>query len=765
MPLISIKLDVDDKTFQAAMQRAAKALGQLDNRPGDFVPSFDVSNLPGALRQISTLQGAIGAFGTMGLPGQFAAIGMQVGEMAWQMGKAGSEALRTEASFDHLAAGVGESGQAMLQAMAEASRGTVSNADLMAAANRALVLGVADSAAEMAALTEAAIIRGRDVGVGATQAVNDLVTGIGRMSPEILDNLGIANASGAFKEYAAELGKTVEQLTEVEKKQALVNSVLASTEGVSLVDDAAASFERMDAALANAQEALGQLFSPAVAAIAQSLADAVNEATDAMTTDKLEAAQANLWHYGEEITTLTERIRALRAFIATMKFVDPAAAAAATQELNFLTAGLETAGAMYNQFAAITGATAIDMEALANGVVQFASAEAQAAPAVEAVTNKLIAQAQAARTAIASVQQSQAAGLRSSLLGMAGDMGGAGALNQYKELNAQLAERTRLMAETFHYSAEQIEFENAAWIANTTSALREQTQALTDVGAAASSAATGGLTTFDQSLSSLQSTVQSLITQSMTLDGITWPGMEGAGGQRQDAINENARRLAAIANEGLTGQDWLGEFAAEAPTTYADLMLKIAEGMNPQAAAQQLMGEFQAGLRPELLDRDMIKERVKQMLLGEASSAALAQELAAELAAEMGVSLPQALGAAQSALGVTPTTLGADGQQTTADPTGQGASAGVAFQTGFITGFAPTAAAVTILTGIAAGFTANQSLIAASGKAVGAAWGANFLTATEGAIPPQLIAILTSLVTPGVWAQIQTNQSLTTPPP
>lgn len=71
MALISIKLDLDDKTFQAALQRTAKALAQLDDRPGNFVPSFDVSNLPGALRQISTLQGALGALGSMGAPGQF----------------------------------------------------------------------------------------------------------------------------------------------------------------------------------------------------------------------------------------------------------------------------------------------------------------------------------------------------------------------------------------------------------------------------------------------------------------------------------------------------------------------------------------------------------------------------------------------------------------------------------------------------------------------------------------------------------------------
>ena len=38
----------------------------------------------------------------------------------------------------------------------------------------------------------------------------------------------------------------------------------------------------------------------------------------------------------------------------------------------------------------------------------------------------------------------------------------------------------------------------------------------------------------------------------LTLDGINVDAMD----YRPDAINENARQLAAIANEGLAGQDW-----------------------------------------------------------------------------------------------------------------------------------------------------------------------------------------------------------------
>ena len=54
---------------------------------------------------------------------------------------------------------------------------------------------------------------------------------------------------------------------------------------------------------------------------------------------------------------------------------------------------------------------------------------------------------------------------------------------------------------------------------------------------------------------------------------------------REDAISENARRLAAIANEGLIDQPWLEEFKNEAPGTWPDLMLKVARGTDVKTAA------------------------------------------------------------------------------------------------------------------------------------------------------------------------------------
>lgn len=714
MPLISIKLDVDDKTFQQSIQRMKKSLGQLDDRPGDFVPSFDVSNLPGALRQISTLQGAFGALGGMGTAGAIAAVGLQLGETAWQMGEAGATALRTEASFERLASGVGESGQAILQAMQVASQGTVSNADLMAAANRALVLGVADSAEEMAALTEAAIIRGRDVGVGATQAVNDLVTGIGRMSPEILDNLGIVGAQQSIEAYAQSLGKTAQQLTEVEKKQALVNAVLESTSGVDLMDDAAASFERMDAAIANAQEALGMLFSPAVAAVAQTLAETMNPQT---TNEMAQSAQL----LGQYFGMVGEGANQAGAAVGWLGGV-------MADGLGITQANTR---AQYEQNAAFHDSI-YGAQMLAGATAQLSGAQVAALPAIDAVTQKLLSQAQAARQAIAATAASQSAGLRSALLGMAGDLGAGAALGQYKELNAELDARTQRM-QTWGYTAEQIEFANAAWIDNATGALREQ---ITEMGKLESAGVSAGRS-IDSAFQSLESRVSGVLSQSLSLD----VGVDPANFlPREDAINENARRLAAIMRDGLGDQEWMAEFKAEVPGIFDE----IANSANPQQAAAKILQEFQAGLRPELLDKDAAKERIRQMILGEQSMAAMAGEIAQELAQEMGISLPEAFGAAQSALGV------------------EGGEGG-GMKEGFLAGLDAGGIATGATAKIATAFKGNESAIRGSGGVVGAWWGEGFMATVGANVPPGLLDMLTAKLLPLIQAASAAAASATTP--
>ncbi|MCK9520187.1 MAG: hypothetical protein M0R74_14360, partial [Dehalococcoidia bacterium] len=145
---------------------------------------------------------------------------------------------QTRGAFEGLAEQAGVSGDEILAALKKASAGTISENDLMLAANRAMVLGVAENTDQFSALMEIARDRARVMGSSTTDAFNDIVTGIGRGSPLILDNLGIlVNLTEANEEYAKSLGKTAKELSEADKQQALLNAVIK--QGQSTIDQQA----------------------------------------------------------------------------------------------------------------------------------------------------------------------------------------------------------------------------------------------------------------------------------------------------------------------------------------------------------------------------------------------------------------------------------------------------------------------------------------------------------------------------------------------
>ncbi|KKL90253.1 hypothetical protein LCGC14_1906570, partial [marine sediment metagenome] len=144
------------------------------------------------------------------------------------LGKRGSEVQNIENAFRSLT----NEADAMLASVRKASKGMVSDFDIMAAANKALLLGLPVTAEEMGTLTETAITLGRAMKLDTTTALNDLVTALGRSSPMILDNLGLTVKVGEANEtYAEKLGKTVSQLSDAEKKTAFYEAAMAAAAG------------------------------------------------------------------------------------------------------------------------------------------------------------------------------------------------------------------------------------------------------------------------------------------------------------------------------------------------------------------------------------------------------------------------------------------------------------------------------------------------------------------------------------------------------
>jgi hypothetical protein len=186
--------------------------------------------------------------------GSFTVLAQRIASVAAELAAVGRQSERIGAAFVNL---WGEEAPEAMERLRAASLGTISDMDLRLAANKAAMLGVGSGVEDLTKLMQVAQTRGRALGLTTAQAFSDIVTGIGRMSPLILDNLGIVtNAEATYAAYASSIGKTADALTDLEKKQALVNRVTADAGDVAA--DAAGKHEALVAARENLRAALGE---------------------------------------------------------------------------------------------------------------------------------------------------------------------------------------------------------------------------------------------------------------------------------------------------------------------------------------------------------------------------------------------------------------------------------------------------------------------------------------------------------------------------
>jgi hypothetical protein len=240
-----------------AIKQVSADLGRLDDAAGSV--GGGLGNLGGMLA------GGLIAGGLTVLADRAIAAAGAVYDLA----KSAQNFETLKASFDDLAAAAGESGDQMLTALRNASQGMIADQDLILSANRAMMLGVAQNSEQMTQLLAVATARGKAMGMSATDAFNDLVTGLGRMSPLILDNLGIVTGGEkVFDDYAKSLGRTAGSLSDAERKQALFNKVMAESKALVAQGTAVNPFAQLDASLANLKIQAGQIALPLAAEFA-----------------------------------------------------------------------------------------------------------------------------------------------------------------------------------------------------------------------------------------------------------------------------------------------------------------------------------------------------------------------------------------------------------------------------------------------------------------------------------------------------------------
>lgn len=149
-----------------------------------------------------------------------------VGAVGAAMGKLAVDALPLQ-GISGAFEGITGDAEAMLSALREGSQGMATNRDLMMSYNQAAQLvgkEFADKLPDaMQYLTKVASATGQDMGF----MIDSLVKGVGRMSPMIIDNLGIQVSLEEATARAAEMfGVEAEELTKTQQQAGMMDVVL-----------------------------------------------------------------------------------------------------------------------------------------------------------------------------------------------------------------------------------------------------------------------------------------------------------------------------------------------------------------------------------------------------------------------------------------------------------------------------------------------------------------------------------------------------------
>jgi len=167
-------------------------------------------------------------------------------------------------AFSTLQQSLARDPSASIERLRTATQGLISDTELYQKANQAVLLGVPAKLFDESA--EAAVKLGRAMGIDARLALESLSIGLGRQSRLYLDNLGIiVSATEAYRKYAQELKKSVNDLSDAEKRQAFFNETSTQLrEGLArlpeIQDDVGIAYSKLNTLTQNASDAFLRSF-------------------------------------------------------------------------------------------------------------------------------------------------------------------------------------------------------------------------------------------------------------------------------------------------------------------------------------------------------------------------------------------------------------------------------------------------------------------------------------------------------------------------
>lgn len=239
-----------------------------------IIKGFDQAS--GPIGKVGKSLGSLGKIAAIGIGAIVAGSAAAVGALtALAIAAAPMEGI--ENAFEGITASAGIMGSEMVASLKDASAGMISTRDLMTSFNKASQLVSVQFGEQlpdaMTSLRKVASATGEDMDF----LLNSLVTGIGRLSPMILDNLGIqVDLNAAFSDYADELGIAQGELSKTQQQTALMNQVMGKLEAntAAMPDVLGTASQKLGEMMARAQDlkdSLGVALLPALSDVGNAL--------------------------------------------------------------------------------------------------------------------------------------------------------------------------------------------------------------------------------------------------------------------------------------------------------------------------------------------------------------------------------------------------------------------------------------------------------------------------------------------------------------
>ena len=260
-----------------------------------------------------------------------------------------TEAIQLGSQMETVSKGFARFGNAaQLNELRKATRGLVTDLDLMKVAVQAGNFGIPIQ--QMGTLLEFAARRAAETGQSVDYLVESIVTGIGRKSPLILDNLGISTTR--LKEKFNGAAIEAQSIADVAKAVGDIAGEELGKMGKS-ADTAADKMQRLSTTWQNFKTSFGEAVAPAAASVLQFLTDQINqfqvkfqllkrELTTAKPSDKIRTQPTAAGDGSGQVVQTVRSLESLRAKLKELQ-TEYETTAIGTQRFYELRAAIEKA--------------------------------------------------------------------------------------------------------------------------------------------------------------------------------------------------------------------------------------------------------------------------------------------------------------------------------------------------------------------------------------------------------------------------------------